>query len=198
MFEYTIKNKFCGYKNTVFRSHLEAHWAAFFDSIGISWDYEPTKIDGWIPDFLLNGQYYVEVKPLSVMKPQKFQEFNKNYSGALEKGHQVLFLGEQPETIYFNSIEWPILGLEYTSSGHTFIYIDLLHNKIFPGGTPIDNKLQKFLSGLSDFVVQDRWREVDPFKGPISLSAVLPQMLYETTGFDPTEANKKTKGDDND
>ena len=46
------------YKNTMFRSRLEAKWAVFFDECGIKWEHEPKcfNIDGikYLPDFLLH------------------------------------------------------------------------------------------------------------------------------------------------
>lgn len=53
------------YRNTRFRSRLEARWAAFFDLIGWSWIYEPLDADGYIPDFLIEGAapFLVEVGP---------------------------------------------------------------------------------------------------------------------------------------
>lgn len=39
------------YRNTEFRSRLEARWAAFFDLAGWKWKYEPIDLNGWIPDF---------------------------------------------------------------------------------------------------------------------------------------------------
>ena len=64
--EYNIKaieTKLFGY---TFRSRLEARWAAFFQSCGWRWDYEPVDFEGWMPDFALYGEkqiIYVEVKP---------------------------------------------------------------------------------------------------------------------------------------
>lgn len=54
------------YKDTMFRSRLEARWAAFFDLAGWRWDYEPCDFDGWTPDFRLHGvtPVYTEVKPI--------------------------------------------------------------------------------------------------------------------------------------
>lgn len=54
------------YADTVFRSRLEASWAAFFDLAGWSWRYEPYDLDGWTPDFLIEGAYplLVEVKAI--------------------------------------------------------------------------------------------------------------------------------------
>lgn len=55
------------YRDTHFRSRLEARWAAFFDLAGWRWDYEPFDLDGWVPDFRLKGSnnnLLVEVKPI--------------------------------------------------------------------------------------------------------------------------------------
>lgn len=58
------------YKNTLFRSRLEARWAVFFETLGIRWEFELQgyDMDGtwYLPDFYLpefNGGTYVEVKP---------------------------------------------------------------------------------------------------------------------------------------
>lgn len=55
------------YRDTTFRSRLEARWAAFFDLNGWRWQYEPIDLDGWTPDFVLKGaanDMLVEVKPI--------------------------------------------------------------------------------------------------------------------------------------
>lgn len=53
------------YKGLMFRSRLEATWAAFFDEIGWDWEYEPFDLSGYIPDFVLKfaSPLLVEVKP---------------------------------------------------------------------------------------------------------------------------------------
>ena len=62
------------YANVLFRSRLEARWAAFFDLIGWNWEYEPIDLEGWTPDFRVtfscsnsecNGSHtlLIEVKP---------------------------------------------------------------------------------------------------------------------------------------
>ena len=56
------------YGGTIFRSQLEARWAAYFDRRGIAWEYEPARFDGWTPDFrlILDGaEVYAEVKPIT-------------------------------------------------------------------------------------------------------------------------------------
>ncbi|MCC5640814.1 hypothetical protein LC593_34315 [Nostoc sp. CHAB 5844] len=59
------------YKYQFFRSQLEATWAAFFDKLGSSWEYEPEDAKnyfrGWRTDFKIvihQEIVYCEVKPL--------------------------------------------------------------------------------------------------------------------------------------
>ena len=59
-----IRTEFAG---VWFRSRLEACFACFFTGLGIGWDYEPTDLAGYIPDFDLlfkRAPLLVEVKPL--------------------------------------------------------------------------------------------------------------------------------------
>lgn len=54
------------YAGVQFRSRLEATWAAFFDVLGWRWAYEPTDLNGYIPDFDLTfgkRPLLVEIKP---------------------------------------------------------------------------------------------------------------------------------------
>jgi hypothetical protein len=71
---YTIKSHPTMYCGVLFRSRLEARWAAFFDLAGWSWEYEPIDLEGWTPDFRVTFQcghsqcdgshtLLVEVKP---------------------------------------------------------------------------------------------------------------------------------------
>lgn len=71
--EYTIRAIETEYRGCLFRSRLEARWAAFFDLAGIGWDYEPMDLAGWSPDFLLHRRRWdtlpeeqdlCEVKPI--------------------------------------------------------------------------------------------------------------------------------------
>lgn len=70
------------YKDVLFRSRLEARWAAFFDLCGWEWEYEPIDLYGWTPDFRItfpcghsecNGSHtlLVEVKPYYDLKEFK-------------------------------------------------------------------------------------------------------------------------------
>ena len=64
--EYTIRAIETLYRGHLFRSRLEATWAAFFDLCGWDWEYEPFELEGWLPDFVLLGKtrVLVEVKPV--------------------------------------------------------------------------------------------------------------------------------------
>ena len=76
---YRIKAHPTRYKSVLFRSRLEARWAAFFDLAGWQWEYEPIDLIGWSPDFLVefpcghsecsdSHVLLVEVKPFFELK----------------------------------------------------------------------------------------------------------------------------------
>ncbi len=54
------------YRNVKFRSRLKARWAAYFDLIGLPWQYEPEGYalpsGNYCPDFLCND-FFVAIKP---------------------------------------------------------------------------------------------------------------------------------------
>jgi hypothetical protein len=56
------------YMGTLFRSRLEARWAALFDLLDIEWDYEPFDLKGYVPDLLiqLKVPVLVECKPITL------------------------------------------------------------------------------------------------------------------------------------
>ncbi len=72
-----IPTEYCGIR---MRSRLEATWAAFFDLLGWSWEYEPFDLNGYIPDFFIPNRgtsghcrgipdiAIVDVKPLSTLR----------------------------------------------------------------------------------------------------------------------------------
>lgn len=115
------------YGGAVFRSRLEAHWAAFFDLAGWQWDYEPIDTRGWSPDFILPGtprHIFVEVKPalwsLCDRYLSRFSDmglFDKVYK-SLPKDAAGLLLGVSPIANSGNFF----LGMcsEYIGEGHVF------------------------------------------------------------------------------
>ena len=53
------------YDGVVFRSRLEARWAAFFSALALDWRYEHERFARWLPDFWLPElDLTVEVKPV--------------------------------------------------------------------------------------------------------------------------------------
>lgn len=111
-FEYTIKAIPTEYNGVMFRSRLEASWAAFFDCTSIAWDYEPLDMSGWTPDFIIHGgqdarsETLVEVKPVylggtscigfnAIEKPFVHADiFSKAISHS--EDHPVMLLGLRP------------------------------------------------------------------------------------------------------
>ena len=93
--EYTIKAHPTEYKGVLFRSRLEARWAAFFDLAGWKWQYEPFDLQGWTPDFRVefpcghsecNGSHslLVEVKPYL-----RIQQFDGHECRKHDFGHEI-------------------------------------------------------------------------------------------------------------
>jgi hypothetical protein len=71
--KYNIKAIETKYDGVLFRSRLEARWAAFFNLCNIPWEYEPYDFDGWIPDFVIKGverDIFCEVKPTDKYLPE--------------------------------------------------------------------------------------------------------------------------------
>lgn len=81
------------YAGVLFRSKLEATWAWFFDVIGVAWEYEPCRLEGWIPDFLLDGWWLAEVKPMPVVEGNAV--FQSPFAKAVRDFDTVL-LGDGP------------------------------------------------------------------------------------------------------
>ena len=94
------------YGGFMFRSRLEATWAAFFDLAALPWAYEPVDLEGWVPDFALwlDRPVYVEVKPAPLHTYDFFQRIallDSKYVGfGKARAHasdvDVLLLGTRP------------------------------------------------------------------------------------------------------
>lgn len=85
------------YKGALFRSRLEARWAAMFDLLNWSWVYEPFDGDYYIPDFLIEGKnpFIVEVRPCVSEKEYEAQTstikvYRETFNG------DILILGASP------------------------------------------------------------------------------------------------------
>jgi hypothetical protein len=101
-----IRSRKTLYRNTIFRSSLEAEWAAFFDLHGIAWDYEPqTFTDGiswYLPDFFLPECFlrnskrggWLEIKPTSdINGKEDLLSFNKDKFGLMKDTQFCVFCG---------------------------------------------------------------------------------------------------------
>ena len=93
---YNIKAIETEYKGRLYRSRLEAKWAAFFDLCGWNYEYEPVDFDGWFPDFGIYGDdgnvVYVEVKPVLNFPV----DVARRMWDATGGGDQMLILGTKP------------------------------------------------------------------------------------------------------
>lgn len=95
------------------RSRLEARWAAFFDLIGWSWVYEPLDCDGYIPDFLIQGDrpMFIEVGPC-ITKADYQEKSAKAERVANQLRHDVLVVGVTPLPEMASDGGWmPVAGL---------------------------------------------------------------------------------------
>jgi hypothetical protein len=100
-FQYTIKAHPTKYKGVMFRSRLEARWAAFFDLVGWEWEYEPVDLNGWTPDFRLTVEelgspLFVEVKPFSTLT-----EFETHVCWLYVFKYGIGIVGDNPFVSFF-------------------------------------------------------------------------------------------------
>ena len=93
--EYTIAAIPTLYRGRMYRSRLEARWAAFFDRLGWTYEYEPFDLGKWSPDFLLPGlNLMVEVKPFPASSARSDFDFD-----AWGKISQACLQLNRPESI---------------------------------------------------------------------------------------------------
>lgn len=95
--EYTQNVQVTEYKGIMFRSHLEACWAKLFDDIGIAWEYAPdwASRPGWAPDFAIQGQYLVEVKPVPALGADMATRYRQEFDKAI-RDFPTILLGSGP------------------------------------------------------------------------------------------------------
>ena len=103
------------YNGYHFRSRLEARWAVFFDTLGVTYEYEKEGYDlgdaGWyLPDFFLpNLNLWVEVK--GVIPSVKSPEAKKLQALVDATGFHGMFVGPNPME------PTPWCGWDQTESG---------------------------------------------------------------------------------
>jgi hypothetical protein len=86
------------YNGIEYRSRLEARWAAFMQNIGWDITYEPFDGDGYIPDFLVQGErpLLVEVKPAVTQKEYEAAVPKAEAGLAEHWEHDILVVGASP------------------------------------------------------------------------------------------------------
>lgn len=140
---YEFKSHPTKYAGVLFRSRLEARWAAFFDVVGFGWEYEPIDLKGWTPDFRVsipcghsecNGEHVllVEVKPYHSLEEFKGHKATKFYFGfhidengdekAIPADSSAIF-GVNPAVTYWEMTHGAGGGIE--SVGHWVHGIDV-------------------------------------------------------------------------
>lgn len=90
---YEIEAKPTLYNHTLYRSRMEARWAAFFDFVGWEFEYEPEPFKTWSPDFVIHSiDSYVEVKPILMWQGaiEKIQPYAKQFRCGLLSDHMVI------------------------------------------------------------------------------------------------------------
>jgi hypothetical protein len=93
------------YQGRLFRSRLEARWAAFFDLYQWQWDYEPFDLEGWTPDFRLHGNMLAEVKPWE-SGDRRWVSVVSKIKKAVPDGEKVLLLNDPRHSRYNNGEAW--------------------------------------------------------------------------------------------
>ena len=121
MVNYLIKSRPTTYNGCLFRSRLEAKWAAFFDLVRIKWEYEPYDFTNWVPDFFLTlpcpyndcsfsdnphaHTLLAEVKPFESIAEFSGHPCTKFYGLELQAGiipaQSSACLGNNPNVSYF-------------------------------------------------------------------------------------------------
>lgn len=96
----TSNGRLTTYRETRFRSRLEARWAAFFDELGWAWWYEPWFGDHYLPDFVVGVD---ETRPLLVeVKPAHSSSELLPHAAKVINGvhrhwpHEVIMVGVEP------------------------------------------------------------------------------------------------------
>lgn len=87
---YEIEAKPTYYNSILYRSRLEAKWAAFFDFVGWDYDYEPEPFKTWSPDFVIHSlDAFIEIKPIFMWGEaiEKIRPYSKEFRCGLLSDH---------------------------------------------------------------------------------------------------------------
>ncbi len=117
--KYDIAAKPTLYEGRLYRSRLEARWAAFFDFIRWDFEYEPEPLATWSPDFLITdylGGMYLEIKPYSL-----WDDALMNKIKAYTPFHKCGLLAEEI-TVEENKF---YIGKQFTKNDNKLLFKDL-------------------------------------------------------------------------
>ncbi len=120
--KYTIQAHPTYYADVLFRSRLEATWAAFFDLCGWSWEYEPLDLRGWTPDFRITLQSLVSGNKTVLAEVKPYYTIDGFTDHACMK-HQpiseIALLGNNPE-VTFIAVSEGVIGYWVRGSTEKF------------------------------------------------------------------------------
>lgn len=101
-----IQAKPTEYAGLLFRSRLEARYAAMLDILKADWEYEPDDFDGYIPDFKIHvgkAFTYLEIKPgrtVEELEPAMHKAISVGLYGHCHGGQSphgtIAVIGSQP------------------------------------------------------------------------------------------------------
>jgi hypothetical protein len=105
------------YRGRIYRSRLEARWAAFFDRLGLVHEYEPFDLGAWSPDFLLTDlQTLVEVKPLTEFDAETWAKMAVAYKERKPDG-SLLLTRVAPQLLKHGEVEIGWLAIPWHDEG---------------------------------------------------------------------------------
>jgi hypothetical protein len=97
------------YKGILFRSKLEARWAAFFDALPVVWEYEPRwfnlKSGNYLPDFRVVYPYRDTVRWFEV-KPNLHSVEREQWQKYVAFPDQLLMLDGPPDEVRMYNEPW--------------------------------------------------------------------------------------------
>jgi hypothetical protein len=167
--EYNIKAIPTVYAGVRFRSRLEARWAAFFDSCGWAWEYEPEFFPRWLPDFRLKGQHgpiYIEVKPIKFNKLRTWAaarsmalDVAQKALIAKERNIEALVIGDGPFCTSFTKREtcFGIYANNPSDDGDRATFLmDADWNRLDFSGSPVGR-----IFGVPELLCLDEWERIE-------------------------------------
>lgn len=121
--KYDIEAKPTKYKGRLYRSRLEARWAAYLDILGLEYEYEPCDLGEWSPDFRITDLkriWFAEVKPVHLSSEEKIAVHQKMFRAANHSAN-LLYLSE-PYVDYEEFGLAPLTGNSWTYTHDGVVY----------------------------------------------------------------------------